>query len=165
VSNRSSVLGFTEAELGFFLALLCLVLWVGTAKPPQPPPPSKTQVPTISPDSAAALQARLAKLQHLVDSLKSPILPTCRSKGVIAGPLLSVIALPGDNYRLNGETVPFEDVATSTAEARANAKAAGCVHEIRLGFLETMSAPDYEASRRRIGSLGVRLLPGPMVSQ
>jgi hypothetical protein len=158
-------LGFTEAELGFFLALLCLVLWVGTATPPQPPPLPKKQITAISADSAAALQARLAKLQHLVDSLKSPILPTCRSKGMITGPLLSVIALPGDNYRVNGETVPFEDVATGTADGRRDAKAAGCVQEIRLGFLETMSAPEYEASRRRIGSLGVRLLPGPIVSQ
>jgi hypothetical protein len=167
MSGQNSVLGFTEAELGFFLALLCIVLWVSaTAAELRPkavlkPPPRST----ITLDSARLLEKRISRLQRLVDSLKSPILPSCESKHVINGPLVSLIALPGGNFRLDGETVALGEIAEITAPSRTKARSDGCVHAARLGFVESMSAPEYEMARRQIGSLGLRLIAGEIVKQ
>jgi hypothetical protein len=174
VDDRQSILGFTEAELGFFLVFLFVVLWAASAAaeqlPREPPaePPAKSSVQTavradISPDSLAALQRRLAALQHEVDSLRSPIWPSCRSRGLSSGPLLTVIVVGDGLLRLNDETLTVQQLSVRTAEARTRAEDAQCRHEVRFGYQRTLSAEETETARKRIGALMLRILPGPVV--
>jgi hypothetical protein len=159
--GNSSVLGFTEAELGFFLALLCLVLWVASAVPPPPPKPKEPKPTfTVTAESAAVLQQKIDEMQRMVDSLKSPILPSCKSKGVAKGPLLALTAISAGSFRLSADTVNVSRISALTANDRIRAASVGCVHEIRLNFLRSLSAPDYEAARRHLQSLGLRLQSG-----
>jgi hypothetical protein len=81
MNERQSIIGFTEAELGFFLAILCMMLLsanisVARQTKPKPTPPTKAVV-MVPADSANRLAARMARLQRIVDSLNSPIWPSC----------------------------------------------------------------------------------------
>lgn len=184
MNAEQSVIGFTEAELGFFLVLLCVVLWAagasdadaarhdGVTTAPEPP---TVPLAAIAEDSLAALRAdreRLAdavrvrdSLRRIVDSLRSPIWPSCRSRGVADGPLATLVALGDGRYRIDAETLDVRGVAERTADARRRAGSATCRHEVRLGFRRDLAAPEYERARPGVGALGLRLLPGPQVER
>jgi hypothetical protein len=173
MNERQSLIGFTEAELGFFLVLLGIVLWVTTAgaSPPVTPPVGVQ----IAPESLAALQAARARLvaaerqrdslRRVVDSLRSPIWPSCRSRGLARGSLGTIIALGANRYRWDTDTITVAQLGARTQSARAAAEQAQCRHEVVLGFRRDLSAPEYEASRRGVQGLSLRLLTGPEVDR
>jgi hypothetical protein len=163
VNDRQSILGFTEAELGFFLVLLFVVLWGATAVAKTPPkPPDK---PGISADSAARLHARIKALQRELDSLKSPIWPSCTSKRLASGPLLTVIAIGDGLFRVGTDTLTWVEFEQRTADDRAVALSKQCRHEVRFGIRADLSAVQSERARSAIGLLNLRIIPGPTVDQ
>lgn len=167
MDDRQSIIGFTEAELGFFLVLLCVALWVVTIGAKKPVPPARPPIvrADITPDSLAKLKQRVARLQREVDSLRSPIWPSCRSKRIAATPLLTVVAIGGGRFRVDGDTVGIRELAAQTAESRDVAQRNQCRHEVRFGVRRDLTAAESEAARRRIGELLLRILPGPVVDQ
>lgn len=167
MNERQSIIGFTEAELGFALAMLCLALWASGLKKPKP---TLARVRTqrqavVSADSARKLERKLAALQRTVDSLHSPILPNCQSRGIISGPLLSLTALGSGRYRVASDTLTLGALRSITARARERALAAKCVHQVVLSFLQGLSAPEYERSRQAIYRLGLRIASGESVER
>jgi hypothetical protein len=161
MNERQSIIGFTEAELGFFLAILCMMLLsanisVARQTKPKPTPPTKAVV-MVPADSANRLAARMARLQRIVDSLNSPIWPSCQSRGIAKGPILSLIALHGNRYRLGADSVNIEAIAAVTAESRKQATSAKCRQVVQLSYLADLSAAEYERARQALFS--IRLTP------
>jgi hypothetical protein len=172
MSERHSIIGFTEAELGFFLALLCLVLFVAgtagraaaeaderaSASAAADEPPPGVLVP---PDSLMRLAAEIALLRARIDTLtatidtlqgrRSRIAPACVERGVATGPLFEVVALGGGRFRLGADTVSLDEVLMRTSAPRAAAERAGCVHQVRVGYLASLGAAEYDAGRRALG--------------
>jgi hypothetical protein len=182
MSERQSIIGFTEAELGFFLALLCLVLFVvAAAKPiemagevttepaPEPAEPAGIVLP---PDSLARLATRIAHLVARIDTLettidtlqgrRSRIAPACVERGLAQGPLFTVVAVDRARYALGPDTVGIAELLERTRSERAAAERAGCVHQVRIGFLPTLGAPEYDRSRRELAASFRLLTAGPV---
>lgn len=168
MSDRQSIIGFTEAELGFFLALLCLILFVAaTAERPQDPVPTEEKpapasVPmaAISEDSLARLASHLRLLEARIDTLtatidtlrgrRSTIKPTCAQRGVADGPLFTITVLAPNRFRVGTDVLTFDEVLARTAPERRVADRAGCVHQLRVAYLSSLPATEYDAGRRRI---------------
>jgi hypothetical protein len=174
MSDRQSIIGFTEAELGFFLALLCLILFVvAAANAAQSPAPLETK-PTVSitADSMRKLlgdleasNRRLANLEAQLDSLRdrrSRITPSCKEKGVAAGPLFTIAVVAPDRFILEGQTLSIQDVLAKTGANRAEAQRAGCVHEIRVEYLSSLSASELDQGWRLLDPEFRLLRAGPI---
>ena len=154
MDDGHSVIGFTEAQLGFTLVLLVLVVGIALSRArPEAVSPSP-----ISPDSAAALRARIERLRRELDSLRSPILPTCRSRGLVAGPILSVVASGTDRFLVDGKEVSSSDIDVATADKRKAADDAGCRQEIVFRVRPDITAAASEADRRLLISLRLRII-------
>lgn len=160
MNDRQSIIGFTEAQLGFFIAILCLVLWAGTLKGGDPPPP-----PTIRADSAAKLMASLKDSAHVIDSLrrvadslKSPITPSCTSKGLASGPLMSLTAIHHDLVRLEAESLTLTELGTRSSDARSKAELAGCRHEVTLHYVSDLSAEELDRTMFALERMKFRVL-------
>jgi hypothetical protein len=156
MSDRQSIIGFTEAELGFFLALLCLILFVIAAAkpnpPPQPPEPKGAVIPQDSLDRLLhelhASAQRIATLEATIDTLRdrrSRITPSCSEKGIASGPLFTVAVISPNRFRLDGAPVSIEEILARTQAERAAAKRAGCVHAVRVAYLSSLSASQLDA--------------------
>jgi hypothetical protein len=167
MDDRQSVLGFTEAQLGFFLVLLFVVVWAAVG--PSDKPPTRDH---LTADSAGKLisligdlQRKADSLQQKADSLESPIWPSCASKRIAPGVLLTVIAIGDGLFRVGDDTLDFGELAAHTEEDRAEAYGLRCRHEVRFGYRHDLLSPVTESARQKIGSLSLRIIPGPIVSQ
>ena len=158
MDDRQSIIGFTEAQLGFLLVLVFIVLWFVTT-PPAVARPQAPKVAMVPKDSAEMLIRQIARMQHELDSLRSPILPSCKSKGITNGPLLKVIALGRDSFRVEDKPVSAEASARETRVARAAADAAGCRHEVLFGVSPELSAVQSEQARRLLNQMRLRIVP------
>jgi hypothetical protein len=187
MSDRQSIIGFTEAELGFFLALLCLILFVVAATPalaptepepeglvqaePVPPEPVPSGV-TIPEDSLSLLISRLALLEVQIDSLeavmdtlrdrRSRIAPSCVERRIAEGPLFTVAVVAPDRFRLGHELVSMDALLARTEHERATARRAGCIHQIRVAYLASLSASELDAGWTRLGSQFRLIRIGPV---
>jgi hypothetical protein len=165
--ERQTVIGFTEAELGFFLLVLVVVLWVvsiaqnGNATPGSVT--AQADSVTITRDSLDNLNLEIAALRNSLDSLQSSIWPTCRSRGVASQILLSVMAISADRYIVKGDTLSAAQIALLTRDARTSASEVRCAHEIEYGYSLAPSVAVHEANRQALVNLGLRLRRGPVV--
>ena len=163
MTDSQSIIGFTEAELGFFLVLMFVLIWAIS------PAVADTG---ISADSAALLEKRaiilaaandsarrrLKQLERAADSMRSTILPSCRSKAIVRGPLMYVTAVGAGRFILGRDTVPFGAIAEQTANARAVARSVGCVHQIRFAVAGNVLAAESERARAYLGGIGLRVV-------
>ena len=171
MADRQSILGFTEAELGFFLVLLCVVLWAASALTTPVPKPVPNRA-NITRDSLVKLQVRLAQLEgtvdslrRVVDSLRSPIWPSCISRGLSSGTLLTAVVIGAGLFRVERDTLDIKELARRTARARVRANAAECREEVRFQVRRDLNASESEAARRSIDALGLRIVSGPSVER
>lgn len=165
MDERQSVLGFTEAELGFFLAALCLVLWlVSTAAAPPPPPPApEAAVPA---DSARTLEEKLAAARLERDSLDdayqrlrdsvSGILPNCTRIGRAEGPLWTITVSGRDRVRFEREQMSFDDFGARTWAERKPVIGT-CWHQVIVRFPRTAPGSVTENARAQLARLRLRI--------
>jgi len=112
-------MGFTEAELGFFLALLFLGMMA--AGPEQNPPYPE-------------LQARIDSLEQVLDSM-STISPDCNERGLERFPIPDTLeVLRPELYVLGGDTVSLSDFTERAASFTEDALANGCYHMIHVRY-------------------------------
>lgn len=164
MDERQSVLGFTEAELGFFLAALCLVLWlVSTAATPATPPPEENVVPA---DSAELLAEELESTRSERDSLSdayqalrdsvSGILPSCSRIGRADGPMWTLTVLASNRVRFDGDVMSFRQFAARTWRERE--KVIGtCLHQVVVRFPRRTSGAVTENARGELWRLRLRI--------
>jgi hypothetical protein len=185
--DRQSIIGFTEAELGFFLAILFALLYVLATVPARADDGAVVEMEQIPADSLLALRDSLARITEerdtvaaarerlaaeqrrleerrltLEDSLgeirkKSNITPNCTEKGLATGPLFRVVILGRDAFLVEGRTVPLSGVRAHAAEALQAAHAAGCIHRINVGFAGDVQTEDYDAARLALTRVPLRL--------
>ncbi len=132
--RSQTVIGFTEAELGFFLVLVVLgTVIVGTR------PPSSETVPKTQYDS---LQHELDRARDSLQKLRSRILPSCRVKGVAEGILFRASINGRDQFVLNGRLVSLADLHREFYTQMRAATAGGCIHEIDLMLGKSVTASE-----------------------
>lgn len=166
-TERQTVIGFTEAELGFFLAVLVVVIWVASVVQASGSTSAEDQrgMPAqISTDSLEHLLQEHARLTRLVDSLESPIWPTCKDRRLATGPLMTVISAAPGRFIVDADTVTIERLADRVRPSVNAGRRVRCVHEVRFGYRASgLTIPEHEANRRAIRRLSLRLLDGPVL--
>ncbi len=165
MSDSQSIIGFTEAELGLFLAVLFLVLALGS----QSVVPSKTSThpkTSATPDlsqkveqqnkNLKACSQQLSEANHRADSaeksaagkcantlqehLRSKQRPTCHEKGIQTGTFLFDVTLLADGFQVDNKNYSWEELLQAYAPQLQRATATDCSYTVRVFFDRVLSS-------------------------
>ena len=148
MSRRFTVMGFTEAELGFALAAFFIAVGVGFLQQRNVLEVEDKRV-RIENDSLKALidslEARLA--------LRSRLTPPCSEKGESGEPVARVQILAADLYELNGTATGFSGVQSRLGTAITRSKRLGCRYTVEVQPIPGMEATEFSRATARLRSL------------
>jgi hypothetical protein len=176
MGDSQGILGFTEAELGFFLALLCIVLWVSAM-----PTKAQTTMVQIPADSVQHLKARtdsllneakgtdslksaLTREKQISDSLRSRLLPPCTALKKAVGPLATVEVHSGGQIVVNGQPTTLDDFDKNTADVRQAVQGI-CRQQVIVRFADGLSVRQSEGVRSRLSAMLFYVSTGPFLPQ
>lgn len=144
MSQRAAVLGFTEAELGFFIAFLVLAFAL------EPPPPPGDVVPADSLRQAQAQVASLERRMSELEALRSRQRPSCRERGIVEGFLFHAVVTPSGRYEVRGRQLDLSALYTTFAAEIATARQADCRHQVRISASSGLSADAFQTAVRNL---------------
>lgn len=149
MNDSQTVLGFTEAELGFILAVLFVALFVAASASAVPQKDGTIVVPS---DSLTRLETRLAASEQRADSLKSELdrvarkrsnlTPPCSELRVAAGPIADVVIRGRDLFAIGDEVVTLSGLREMLAAPLA-AAGSTCRHSVRMYYGRGVSVEEY----------------------
>lgn len=153
--KRFTVMGFTEAELGFVVAAALAALVAA----------SDTERARLEPAAMRheAAQARADSLRGSLDSLtrvftayrdsvrkRSNKTPACSEKGEPPGPAADVALLGRDRFLYQGDAVSFSELETRLDSLIRRSRALGCRYLVRTHAVRGVDGPETAAAARRI---------------
>lgn len=148
MTRRFTVMGFTEAELGFVLAAVFAVLSVASLSTQQ------------SAESLAAKQDTLARKYDSVstafaayrDSVRkrSNKTPRCSEKGEPADAIAELRIVGRDAYDLRGERLAFRQLESRLAPQIDRSRQLGCHYLVRTIATPGVDGPDHSAAVGRL---------------
>jgi hypothetical protein len=142
--RRFTVMGFTEAELGFVLAAVFAALAVSALVPQQGTVnlAAKNDTLTRKYDSVSTAFATYR------DSVrkKSNKTPRCSEKGEPADPIADIRIRGRDSYELSGERMTFRNLETRLAPQIDRSTALGCRYLVRTIATRGVDGPDHSAA-------------------
>jgi hypothetical protein len=171
--DRFSIIGFTEAELGFIAAILLFAAFAAKSRPAVP----NSAPGIISADQwksierrladAAAMKSEIAELKRGREeqvrenlllqaelnrerSLRSRQKPSCVEKGIARGFIAEVEIAGANLFVVDGGGSDLAGVLRKLSPQLGQAKAAGCVQSIRVGYGGGVSLDDYLAARSKL---------------
>ena len=150
--RRFTVLGFTEAELGFVLAAAFAAFGVAYSSED-----SSAQVALAQSDSALKAERKArdsaeAALRALRDSVrrKSNLTPPCYEKGEPKGPIAEITVIGRDQYVIGPDTVGFTELETRFSPQIARAAALQCRYHLIARATAGVDAPVHSAAMSRL---------------
>lgn len=171
--DRFSIIGFTEAELGFIAAILLLVAFTTKSRSAAP----NSAPHTVSAEQwksierrladAAAMKSKIAELNRAREederrnlllqaelererNLRSRQRPSCMEKGVARGFIADVQVTGPNRFVLDGDGADLAGVLRKLSPQIAQANAAGCVQSIRVSYGGGVLLDDYLAARSKL---------------
>jgi hypothetical protein len=167
VRDRFSVIGFTEAELGFIAAILLLaafyskIPWNSQPKPPPTPQTALTPHPAHAIPDVAKLKAQIAGLQGDVAKLESELnrhrhlqsvqKPSCIERGIARTFIADVQVFGDDDFEMQGESYDLTRLLSRLSQPLQESKDAGCVQSIRIAPGNGVATGDYIRGRNQLG--------------
>ena len=148
MTRRFTVMGFTEAELGFVLAGVFAALSLSGLSAQQ---------------SAASVTARSDTLARRYDSLsaaayrgsekkKSNKTPRCSEKGESPNAIAELRVLGRDLYELDGEELTYRQVGARLQPQIARSEQLGCRYLVRTIATRGVDGPDHSAAVSKLWS-------------
>jgi hypothetical protein len=142
--RRFTIMGFTEAELGFVLAALFIALAVTAIDEQEASAEDVDRQEQIADsiaaeaaamrDSVALLRRNFAVLRDSVQVLEDRIstkVPQCWEKGQPSAPIANVAVLGANRFEMNGETVTIDGIRDRLASFIAIADSLDCRFVVR----------------------------------
>jgi len=148
--RKFTIMGFTEAELGFVLAAVFIVVAVGAIHDRDAAAASVRDgmVVVAERDSLRVLhdsltaeiarirttESRVGLLRDSIAALEAKIstkVPQCWEKGESSAPVANVDVLAADRFRLNGEALTIGQVRERLAHFIARGDSLGCRYIVR----------------------------------
>jgi len=159
VKDRFSIIGFTEAELGFIAAILLFAAMsahrTAVAKPVSQPTPavSRKDFENLQRQFSQEIRKNVA-LQHELDrqrNLRSRQKPSCIERH-IAQDFVAEIQVTGiDQFQLEDETYDMKGLLQRFSPQFKQAQDAGCVQSIRATPGTNISTSDYVRAMNALG--------------
>jgi hypothetical protein len=154
MTRRFTVLGFTEAELGFVLAATFAAFGVAYSAPESSAQAALARADSAYKSAAKSRDSIETALRTLRDSLqkKSNLTPPCYEKGEPRGPIASVTIVGSDRYEMNDETIGFSDLETRLAPQLARSARLACRYHVIARARAGVDAPVHSAAMQRLKS-------------
>ncbi|WP_310572224.1 hypothetical protein [Gemmatimonas sp.] len=155
MGRRFTVMGFTEAELGFALAAFFVAVGAGYLQ-------EKNALEVHTVDVVAendslrkkldSLEARLQQLNSIEARLakRSNLIPPCSEKGESEAPVADVKILDANRYELNGTELVFESVLLQLEPQMARSKSLGCRYSVQVVAMPGVDAPQFSRATGRL---------------
>ena len=162
--DHQSIIGFTEAELGLFVAVVFLAMAVLHRPDVRPGPKqvivNESELQSLRKDANEAnAQRHLANelKKQLEESnwrlkalerapsqktLRSRAVPSCREKGIVCGDLFAVIIRGSDRFQVGKDTYDLDELINRFDPELKIAEKSGCKHSIRIYYREGISADE-----------------------
>ena len=150
--RRFTVLGFTEAELGFVLAATFAAFGVAYSVPDASADAALAQADSavkIATKSRDSVAAALAALRDSVRK-KSNLTPPCYEKGEPRTPVAELTIMGRDRYSMAGETVAFADIEARLAPQIARSASLSCRYSVVAHARPGVDAPVHAAAMARL---------------
>jgi hypothetical protein len=149
--RRFTVMGFTEAELGFVIAAVFAALSVSVIhdRVPSTELLAENQKLTAQRDSVARAFAAFKDSARK----RSNKVPRCVEKGETAEPVADLRILGRDSYELAGQRLNASGVARQLDSLVARSRALECRYLVRTHATAGVDGPDHSAATRRLWSL------------
>ena len=139
--RRFTVMGFTEAELGFVLAALFAALAVSGLAAQSAPQDLAAKNDTLSRKYDSVTTAFAAYRDSV--RKKSNKTPRCSEKGEPAAAIAELRILGRDRYELAGRQMSFNEVATRLAPQIDRSNELGCRYLVRTIATRGVDGPDH----------------------
>jgi hypothetical protein len=152
--RRFTVLGFTEAELGFVLAATFAAFGVAYSAPDASADAALARADSAYKAAAKSRDSVSAALRAFRDSVrkKSNLTPPCSEKGEPKTPIAELTIVGANRYLLDGETVDFSDLEARFAESLTRSNALGCRYQVIARARSGVDAPVHSAAMSRLKS-------------
>jgi hypothetical protein len=150
--RRFTVMGFTEAELGFVLAAVFAALAVSAINDRAH---QESALETTNRTLRAERDSLAGALKAFRDSLpkRSNKTPRCTEKGEPADPVADLRIVGRDAYVMNGQRLTFADLQTRLAPQVERSKSLGCHYLVRTRATSGVDGPLHSAAVRRLWAL------------
>jgi hypothetical protein len=148
--RRFTVMGFTEAELGFVLAAVFAALAASSLTPQQQTIDLAAKHDTLS-KKYDSVSTAFAAYRDSVRK-KSNKIPRCTEKGEPPEPVAELRIAGRDSYQLAGERLKFRDLEARFAPQIARSTQLGCRYLVRTIATPGVDGPDHSAAVGRLWS-------------
>jgi hypothetical protein len=148
MARKFTVMGFTEAELGFALAAFFVAVSAGYLH-------DRNRLEQHAED----IVAENARLRQRVDSLesylakRSNLIPPCSEKGQSDAPVASFRILDAERYEVAGVELTFDAVTERLSGVIAKSKTLGCRFSVEVKATEGVDAPQFSRATGRLRRL------------
>lgn len=136
MARSFSVMGFTEAELGFVMAALFAALsFVAMAQNENLT--QQALAADVSRSSLASIKAERDSLRRALATLRdsiqkrSNLTPYCYEKGEPRGNIAEMMVASDDAYVVGGDTLTYANVVDRLANKIARSSQLGCMYQVR----------------------------------
>ena len=162
MSRKFTVMGFTEAELGFILAAFFAALGVGyqqesaKALEKASAAAAKLHAEIARGDSARAqLDTLRRRHEYLLDSIgrKSNLTPRCAEKGEPDVPVAQITVLAADLYLTGGAEMTFADLKQRLSVQIRRQRELGCLYSVQILAVRGVDATAFSAATRQVRSV------------
>jgi hypothetical protein len=149
--RRFTVMGFTEAELGFVIAAVFAALSVSVISDRVPSPDLVAENYRLATQRDSVARAFAA----FKDSARkrSNKVPRCAEKGESAEPVADLRILGRDSYELAGQRLNSAGVARQLDSLVARSRTLECRYLVRTHATAGVDGPDHSAAVRRLWAL------------
>jgi hypothetical protein len=157
MSRKFTVMGFTEAELGFVLAAFFAAVGVAYQVQREEALTQLEQNEVTTKDAIAQRDSAL----HRLDSIrglyektgKSNLTPVCTEKGEPDRSIAEITVLSADSYSLGGIEMTFGELLQQLQAQVTRQTRLGCRYHVRVVPIQGVDAPVYSQATRRLRSL------------
>jgi len=160
VNDKQSIIGFTEAELGLFVAILVFIIaglkYQAVSRNDlsaiSSVPLLNQKVQSLAKENLE-LRARLDSVQNNAKAdtkLRSHAAPSCKERGISKGFLFDVIIKGPDTFQVGSNDLDSEALYDSFDSQIQAAEVAGCKHTIRVFYSPGVTTPEYLAARKTL---------------
>jgi len=155
MNRRFTIIGFTEAELGFVLAAAFAAIGVSYSTNAAAVARKRTSADSAYVAERAAHDSVARAMQALRDSLrkKSNLTPLCSERGESWQPVADLTVTGGNSYRTQGQTIGFDELRSLLAAPIATSARLRCKFRVIVHATPGVDAPEHSLAVARLKTL------------
>lgn len=170
----SDVTGITLAELSLLLLFVVIITYVGGSVAGQPDlncDELQQRVERLEKEidelkekhrnEIVSLERKYADCSAKLKKLKSKIPPSCIEAGIAPSYLATVVVMGKNRFMVSEQIYSFGGIKKLYNQELDDATKHGCIQSIKVSFVKSLSAPQYNAGLRKLRSIfRTNILPG-----